>query len=146
MSKPIVLNRVRQQPAGQFVRGTRAEGTEPQPVLHFGYMALSVALCGEIVVNGFRKDIDLLCDEREKRPWRSLARLQRAAGVTEITEHEGLAETVMIATTAPDHRHIRGGQRVMAHQLTLLCRRVEQRRDLGFGQLLPSRHPCLLGP
>jgi len=145
MSKPIVLNRMRQQPAGQFGSGTRAEGIQSEPILQVGGMTLSIALSGKVVVKGIRKNIDLLCDEREQRSWRSLARLQRTARITEITEHECLSELIMIATRAPDHREIRGGQRVMTHHLTLLGGRIEQRCDLGFGQLLASRHSCLPG-
>ena len=33
----------------------------------------------------------------------------------------------------------------MAYQLTLIRRRIEQRGDLGFGQLLSSHHSCLPG-
>ena len=68
MSKPVVLDRVRQQPAGQIGGRTRPEGTKPESVLHFGRMALSVPLRGEIVVDRLRKNVDLLCDKREKRP------------------------------------------------------------------------------
>jgi len=33
----------------------------------------------------------------------------------------------------------------VAYQLTLIRGRIEQRGDLGFGQLLSSRHSCLSG-
>src|SRR6266446_7096217 len=33
----------------------------------------------------------------------------------------------------------------MAYQLTLIRGRIEQRGDLGFGQLLSSHHSCLPG-
>jgi len=33
----------------------------------------------------------------------------------------------------------------VAYQLTLIRRRIEQRGDLGFGQLLSSHHSCLPG-
>jgi hypothetical protein len=49
MHKPVVLDRVQQQPAGQIRGRTRPEGTKPQAVLQFGHMALSVPLRGEIV-------------------------------------------------------------------------------------------------
>jgi hypothetical protein len=51
MHKPVVLDRVRQQPAGQIRGRTRPEGTKPQAVLQFGHMALSVPLRGEIVLD-----------------------------------------------------------------------------------------------
>jgi hypothetical protein len=51
MHKPVVLNRVRQQPAGQIRGRTRPEGTKPKAILQFGHMALSVPLRGEIVLD-----------------------------------------------------------------------------------------------
>ena len=83
MSEPIVLNRMRQQPDGQFGRRTRAEWIKSQPILQFGGMTLSGTLSGEIIVKDVRKSIDLLRDEREQRSWRSLARLQWAARITQ---------------------------------------------------------------
>jgi hypothetical protein len=53
MSQPVILNRVRQQPAGQFVGRALAKGAEPEPVLQFGSMTSAVLLRGETVVNGF---------------------------------------------------------------------------------------------
>ena len=48
MSEPIVLDRMRQQPAGQIRSPRRVpKGRNPKPVLQFGGMALSVALSGE---------------------------------------------------------------------------------------------------
>jgi len=51
MHKPVVLDRVRQQPAGQIRCRTRPEGTKPEAVLQFGHMALSVPLRGEILLD-----------------------------------------------------------------------------------------------
>jgi hypothetical protein len=51
MHKPVVLDRVRQQPTGQIRGRTRPEGTKPEAVLQFGHMALSVPLRGEIVLD-----------------------------------------------------------------------------------------------
>jgi hypothetical protein len=51
MHKPVVLDRVRQQPAGQIRGRTRPEGTKPDAVLQCGHMALSVPLRGEIVLD-----------------------------------------------------------------------------------------------
>ena len=65
-----------------------------QPILQFGGMTLSGTFSGEIIVKDVRKSIDLLCDEREQRSWRSLARLQWAARITQITEHECLSEAI----------------------------------------------------
>ena len=50
----------------------------------------------------------------------------------------------MVAAAAPDRGKVSVGQRVVADQLTLRRRRLEQLRDLGFAQSLPSRHSCLL--
>jgi hypothetical protein len=49
-----------------------------------------------------------------------------------------VAEAIMIATTAPDRCEVRSRQCVVAYQLTLIRGRIEQRGDLGFGQLLSS--------
>ena len=70
MRKLVVLDRVRQQPAGQIRGRTRPEGTKPEAVLQFRCMALSVPLRGEIVLDRLRQSVNLLCDEREKRPRR----------------------------------------------------------------------------
>src|SRR5438270_11199072 len=51
----------------------------------------------------------------------------------------------MIATTAPDRCEVRSRQCVVAYQLTLIRGRIEQRGDLGFGQLLSSHHSCFPG-
>lgn len=62
-----------------------------------------------------------------------------------VAEHERIAETVLIATAAPDHGEVRRGQCAMAHQLALIGWRVEQRGEQGSGQNLSSRHSGLLG-
>jgi hypothetical protein len=51
MRKPVVLDRVRQQPAGQIRGRTPSEGMKPEALLQFGHMALSVPLRGEIVLD-----------------------------------------------------------------------------------------------
>ena len=53
------------------------------------------------------EDLDLLCDEREKRLRRPLAGLQRTARIAQIAKHEGVAEAIMIATAAPDRCEVR---------------------------------------
>src|SRR6516162_1652376 len=107
MRKPVGLDRVRQQPAGQIGGRTRPKGPKPETVLKFGRMAPSVPLRGEIVLDRLRKSVNLLCDEQEKRPRRPLARLQRTARIAQIAKHEGVAEAIMIATTAPDRCEVR---------------------------------------
>ena len=42
-----------------------------------------------------------------KRQMRPLARLQRTARIAQIAKHEGVAEAIMIATTAPDRCEVR---------------------------------------
>ena len=62
VSEPIVLDRMRQQPAGQFVRRAfRRDTTLVVPALRG--MTLSIALSGDVGVKRGRKNIDLLCDE-----------------------------------------------------------------------------------
>jgi hypothetical protein len=63
----------------------------------------------------------------------------------QVAKHKRIAETVLIATAAPDHGEVRGGQCVMAHQLALVGWRIKQRGELGSGQNLSSRHSGLLG-
>ena len=107
MRKPVVLDRVRQQPACQIRGRTRPEGTKPEAVLQFGRMTPSVPLLGEIVLDRLRKSVNLLCDEQEKRPRRPLTCPQRTAWIAQIAKHEGVAEAIMIATTAPDRCEVR---------------------------------------
>ena len=109
MRKPVVLDRVRQQPAGQLGGRTRPEGPKSETVLQFSRMAPSVPLRGEIVLDRLRKSVNLLCDEQEKRPRRPFARLQRTARIAQIAKHESVAEAIMIATTAPDRCEVRSG-------------------------------------
>ena len=107
-------------------------------------MTSAVLLRGKIVIEGFWRNIDLLGDKGdENRRW-TFVDAQRAAGVTQVAKHQRITEAAMVTTAAPDHRDICIGQRVVAHQLTLIRGRTEQRGDLGFGQLLPSCHSCLL--
>ena len=80
MRKPVGLDRVRQQPAGQIGGRTRPKGPKLEAVLQLGRMAPSVPLRGEIVLDRLRKSVNLLCDEQEKRPRRPLARLSGRPG------------------------------------------------------------------
>ena len=134
-----------QQPGRQFRRGTRAEGTEPELVLQFNRMALTIPFHGKVFVDGLWKSVDLRGDERDKGRRRPLVGLQGPARMAKVAEHKRIAETVLIATAAPDHGEVRGGQRVMAHQLALISWRIEQRGEQGSRQNLPARHSGLLG-
>ncbi len=103
-------------------------------------MTLSVPFGREIRVDAVRKHIELVGNEGQQRRRWMLAGAQRATGKAQIAKHRPVAETVMIATAAADRGKISFGQRAVAHQLALLSRRLEQFRDLGFVQPLPSRH------
>ena len=107
-------------------------------------MSLPVPFRREISVKAVRKSLDLICNERQQRNWRPLAGAQRAAGEAQVAEHQRVAEPIVIAATAPDRDEVSVGQRVMADQFALFRRRLEQLRDLGFAQSLPSRHLSLL--
>jgi hypothetical protein len=82
-------------------------------------------LRGQILVDGVRKNPDLVSDECKQVGWRSLAGAQRTTGEAQVAEHERMAEAVVIAAAAPDHDEVSRGQREMTHQLTLLRRRIE---------------------
>jgi hypothetical protein len=144
MGKSIILNRVRQQPGGQLSGRARAKGTEPKSVLQFRRMTPAVLLRGEIVINGFRRTS--VCSATNETRAAGGRCAQGTTGVTQVAKHKRVAEAVMIATAASDHRDIRIGKRVVAHQFTLIGERIEQRGELGFGQLLPSCHSHLPGP
>ena len=123
--QPVILNRVRQQPASQLGGRARAEGTEPKSVLQFRSVPPTVLLEDEIIVDGFRPDIDLLGNKRDQRSRRPFTDAQGTPGIAQVAKHQRVAEAVVIAATAPDRGEIRLGQRVVAHQLTLICRRIE---------------------
>ncbi len=143
--QPVVLDRLRQQGAHQFRRRAPAEGLHPKLVLALDRLTLPGPLRGQVVADRAWEDFDLLGDEPEQCCRRAFAGAQRAAREPQVAEHQRMAEAVVVAAAAPDRGQVRSGQRVVAHQLALLGRRVEQVRNLGFGQLLPSRHRCLLG-
>jgi hypothetical protein len=56
----------------------------------------------------------------------------------EIAKHQRVVEATVIASTPPDHGDICLAECVIAHQLTLISRWIEQRGDLGFGLVAPS--------
>jgi hypothetical protein len=59
--------------------------------------------------------------------------------------HPGELPEAVIAPTPPDHGDIYLVQCAVAHQLTPIGRWIEQRGDLGFGQVLSAHQPCLPG-
>ena len=127
---------------GQFRRGVFPEGAEPKPVLQFGGMPAAVLLGGEVVIDGPRPHIDLVGDERDQGRRRPLIRPQRPSWMAQIAQHQRVAEAAVIASAAPSHREIRLGQRVIAHQLAPVRGRIEERGDLGLGQLLSAHRSC----
>src|SRR5271166_3822985 len=144
MNKPFVLDGARQQPRRQCRGGAWPKRTQPQPILQLGGMAPAVPLGSQILVDGFWKNVELFSDECDERFRWSLAGLQRATGIAQVAQHERMTEAVVIATTTPDRRDVGVRKCVVAHELSLVDRWIEQRHDLVFAQLLPSRHSCLL--
>ncbi len=142
MGEPVVLDRMRQQPAGQIGGRPRPEGTKPETVLQFGRMAPAILLRSQIADSGVGKNVDLRGDKTDESGRRPFVGAKGTAGVPQVAEHEGVTEAAVIAATAPDQRDVTGGSRVVAHQVSLIHRRIEQRGDLGFGQLLSSHHSC----
>jgi len=144
MNEAIVLDRARQQPDGQFGRRARAEGPQSKPVLQFRSVAPTVLLRAQIIVEGFRLNLDLLGNKRDKSSRRSFTDAQGTPGIAEVAKHQRVAESAVIAPAPPDQGDIRLGQCVVAQQLTLIRKRIKQRGNLGLGQLL-SAH-CLCSP
>lgn len=63
VGQPVVLNCMRQEPTGQLSSWARAEGTESKPVLKLRSVTPTTLLRGEIFIDGFRRDIDLLSNK-----------------------------------------------------------------------------------
>ena len=144
MHQPVVLDGVRQQPGRQQRRRAWPKRAQPQPVLQLGGMGDAAAFCSQISIDRLWKHVDLFCDECEQRCRRPLAGAQRAARIAQVAQHQRMAEPVMVAARPPDRRQVGVQQGVVAHQITLFCRRIEHPHDLGVAQLLPPRHSCLL--
>jgi len=142
--EPIVLDRQHEQRLCHLSGSKLAKRAQPKLLLALDRVALPVPVRREIFVDAVRKGLDLICNERPQRRRGALAGAQRAAGEAQVAEHQRVAEPIVIAAAAPDRDEVSVGQRVVADQLTLLRRRLEQLRELRFAQSLPSRHPCLL--
>jgi hypothetical protein len=69
VSEPIVLDRLRQKDAGQFSRETSAERAESELFLALDRVALAIPFLGNVFVNRFRKDIDLISNKCQQRRW-----------------------------------------------------------------------------
>jgi len=85
-----------------------------------------------------RKNVNLLCHESRQLCWRPLTGSQRTTRIAQIAQHEGATDAVMLAPTPMNDREITCGQRIVADEFTPLRRRIEQRGDLGLGQLLSA--------
>ena len=109
MGEPVVLDRMRQQPAGQIGGRTRPEGTKSETALQFGRMAPAILLRGQIAVSGFGKNVDLRGDKTDESGRWPFVCPQRTAGVPQVAKHKGVTEAVVIAATAPDQRDVPGG-------------------------------------
>lgn len=144
MQEPVILDGVGQQPRRQLGTRARAEGTEAQPLLQLCGMTPTILLRCQILLNGFGQDIDLVGDKRDQGGGRSLVGSQRPAGMTQVAQHDSVAEAAMVAAAAADDRDVAIGQCVVTDQLALVGRWIIERGDLRFRQLLPSSHAPLL--
>lgn len=135
---------MRQQFFNQLGGRTGAKRPKAKLFLAFDRLTLAAPLGGEVVVDHIRQNLDLVRDESQQRRRWPLAGAQRTAGKTQVAKHERVAEAVVVAAAAPDRCKVGGGQGEVAHQFALICRRVEQLRNLDVTQSLPSRHSCLL--
>ena len=70
-------------------------------------MPPTVLLGDEIIIDGFRPDIDLLSNKRDQRSRRPFTDAQGTPGIAEVAKHQRVAEAAVIASTAPDRGDIR---------------------------------------
>jgi hypothetical protein len=103
MGKLIILNRVRQQPTGQFGSRACAKRAKSKSVLQFSGVTPAVLFRSEIVVYGFRQNINLPGNKRDESSRRSFRGMQRTTGITQVAEHKRMAEAVVVSTAALDH-------------------------------------------
>jgi hypothetical protein len=123
---------------GKFRRRAFSEGAEPKPLLAFNGMSLPVPFRPEIRLDRRRKSVNLLCHKGRQLCRRPLAGSQRTTRTAQIAQHQCATEAIMLAPTPMNDREIAGGQRVVADEFTRLRGRIEQRGDLGLGQLLAA--------
>jgi hypothetical protein len=102
MGEPIVLDRLRQQCAGQFSGKTFAERAESKLFLAFDSVALAASFLGNVCVDRFRKNINLFSNKCQQGYCGPLATAHDASGISQVAAHEGVAEAVVIATAAFD--------------------------------------------
>ncbi len=140
----VVLDGLREQRVQQLGEGATAKRAQAEVLLALHGMALPAPLGLDVFAYRTRHSADLLGHELHHGSGRALAGPQCAAGLAQVAEHQRVAEPVVVAAAALGCGQVLGRHGVMAHQLALLNGRVEQLRELGFTQLLPSRHSCLL--
>ena len=127
---------------GELRRCVFPEGAEPKPLLTFNRVSLPIPLRREIRLDRRRKSVNLLCHEGSQLCRRPLTDSQRTTRIAQVAQHECATEAVLLAPTPMDDREITGGQRIVADEFTPLRGRIEQRGDLGLGQLLSAHRLC----
>lgn len=142
IEQAVVLEGLRSQGIDEFARRPLAEITQAEPLLAFNGVSLPVPLRREIRLDRRRGNVNLLCHEGRQLCWRLLTGSQRTTRIAQIAQHEGATEAVMLAPTPMNDREITCGQRIVADEFTRLHRRIEQRGDLGLGQLLSAHRSC----
>src|SRR5260370_25431587 len=85
---------------------------------------------------------ELLGDERAKRLARLIALLEDASGKSEVTEHDGKAQTIGIAAATIDQGQVFGAERVIAHHPPLIARRGMKTDSLRLGEQFSVCYDC----
>jgi hypothetical protein len=142
VEEAIPFNGLRMKAIGELRRCVFPEGAEPKPLLAFNGVSLPVPLGREIRLHRRRKSVDLLCHESRQHCRRPLTSSQRTTRIAQIAQHECATEAVMLAPTPMNDREITGGQRIVTDEFTRIRGRIEQRGDLGLGQLLSAHRSC----
>ena len=142
VEETIVFNGLRMKAIGELRRCVFPEGAEPKPLLAFNGVSLPVPLGREIRLHRRRKSVDLLCHKSRQLCRRPLTSSQRTTRIAQIAQHECATEAVMLAPTPMNDREITGGQRIVTDEFTRIRGRIEQRGDLGLGQLLSAHRSC----
>jgi hypothetical protein len=143
VEEAVVLNGLRMKAIGELRRCVFPEGAEPKPLLALNGVSLPVPLGRQIRLHRRRKSVDLLCHESRQLCRRLFTSSQRTTRIPQIAQHQCATEAVMLAPTPMNDREITGGQRIVTDEFTGIRGRIEQRGDLGLGQLL-SAHRFML--
>jgi hypothetical protein len=102
MSRQVVFDRLRHEDFYQFARRPPTKGTQSELLLAVDSMMLAISLRREVLVNRLRENSDLLGDKCKQPSGWLFASTQWAARIAQVAEHEGVAETIVIAAGAPD--------------------------------------------